>query len=484
MASEPIISHKPSVPSSDPTEGNGHGAPAAHGAPAHGAPTHGSPPNGSPPNGAGHAARQQPAAHGARVNDEIGAPPAAPHPSRFALLLLAGCTLAVLAALFFFGLLPRLHEENVLAENAEQITTALPRVSVGSPKQSAAIVEVQLPGNVEALQETTVYPRTSGYLKNWLVDIGDDVKAGQLLAVIDTPDVDQQLDKAKATLSQLRAQQIRAESDLRLADTTLVRYQSLDRDNAVSKLELDQRRSAAETARSALAAAQANVVGGQADVDRLTTLQDFSRVYAPFAGTITARNIEVGQLLTDGNGASQSLFHIAKTNPVRVFVNVPQIYSPGVKVGLEAELVVREMPHRKFVGKVTRTARALDPATRTLLTEIEVPNDDRALLTNAYVQVRMRVARDDPPLLIPPAALVYNADGTRVAVLDSSAHVHFQPVEVEGDFGSEVGISSGLTAQDRIVTNPGARLADGEAVQVDAPKAADKAEPIAKSDSH
>lgn len=445
MASEPAVTRKRDVHPPGPTEGNGHG----------------------PPHPGGNGAQ-----HNTQEHDEIGAPPPAPHPRRVALLILAVCTVAVFVGLFLFGLLPRLHEEGILDKDAEAIKTALPRVTVAEPRQSPAAVEVLLPGNVEALQETTVYPRTSGYLKQWLVDIGDDVKAGQLLAVIDTPDVDQELSKAKATLGQLRARQITAESDLRLADTTLLRYESLDRDNAVSKLELDQRRSAAETAKSALAAAKADVAGGQADVDRLTTLQDFSRVYAPFPGTITARNVEIGQLLTNGNGVSQSLFHLAETNPVRVFVNVPQIYSPGVKIGLGADLVVREMPGRKFVGKVTRTARAIDPATRTLLTEIQVPNDDHALLTGSYVQVRLNVTRDNPPLLIPAAALVFNADGTRVAVLDSSQHVHFQPVEVDGDFGSDVGVSSGLKVEDRIVANPGARLSDGVAVQVDQPKTA------------
>jgi RND family efflux transporter MFP subunit len=407
-------------------------------------------------------------------HDEIGSPPRAPHPRPVALLLLAACAIAVLAALFLFGLLPLVHQEGILDQDAQRIKTALPRVTIAHPRQSAAVVEVQLPGDVQALEETTVYPRTSGYLKRWLVDIGDDVKTGQLLAEIDTPDVDQQLSKAKATLGQLKARQLTAESDLRLAQTTLLRYESLDRDNAVSKLELDQRRAAAETTKSALAAAKADVAGGQADVDRLTTLQDFSRVYAPFGGTITARNVEVGQLLTNGNGASQSLFRLAKTNPVRVFVNVPQVYSPGVKAGLVAELVVREMPGRKFVGKVTRTARAIDPSTRTLLTEIQVPNEDHALLTGSYVQVRMNVARDNPPLLIPAAALVFNADGTRVAVVDASQKVHFQSVEVEGDFGADVGISSGLKVEDRFVANPGARLTDGGAVQIEEPKSAEK----------
>jgi RND family efflux transporter MFP subunit len=449
MASEPAVTRKRAVHPPGSTEGNGHGPPAA--------------------DNAGDAAQHDPQPR-KQEHDEIGSPPPAPHPRRVALLLLAVCTIAIFVALFLFGLLPRLHQDAILDRDSEQIKTALPRVGVVRPRQSPAEVEVQLPGDVQALQETTVYPRTSGYLKQWLVDIGDEVIGGQLLAVIDTPDVDQQLSKAKATLGQLRARQITAESDLRLADTTLLRYESLDRDNAVSKLELDQRRAAAETARSALAAAKADVAGGQADVDRLTTLQQFSCVYAPFPGTITARNVEIGQLLTNGNGASQSLFHIAETNPVRVFVNVPQIYSPGVTVGLAANLVVREMPGRKFDGKVTRTARAIDPATRTLLTEIQVPNKDHALLTGSYVQVRMKVARDNPPLLIPAAALVFNADGTRVAVLDSAQHVHFQTVEVEGDFGSDVGVSSGLKVEDRIVANPGARLTEGGAVQVDEPK--------------
>ncbi len=451
MASEPAATRKLIVHPPSSTEANGHGA--------------------APSDGEGRGdLHEPPQLLKPQEHDEIGSPPPVPHPRPFALLLLAGCTIAILVGLFLFGLLPRLHQEGILDRDAEQIKTALPRVMVVNPRQSAAVVEVQLPGDVQALQETTVYPRTSGYLKQWLVDIGDEVEAGKLLAVIDTPDVDQQLSKAKATLVQLKARQITAESDLRLADTTLLRYESLDRDNAVSKLELDQRRSAAETAKSALAAAKADVAGGQADVNRLTTMQEFSRVYAPFAGTITARNVEIGQLLTNGNGASQSLFHLAQTNPVRVFVNVPQIYSPGVKVGLEANLVVREMPGRKFVGKVTRTARAIDPTTRTLLTEIQVPNDDHALLTGSYVQVRMKVARDNPPVLIPAAALVFNADGTRVAVVDSSQHVHFQNVEVDGDFGADVGVSSGLKVEDRIVANPGARLVEGGEVQVDEPK--------------
>ncbi len=415
-----------------PPEGNGHAPGATNGA-SHAEPAarHGAP-------------QDEPQLHvveeSSAEHDEIGSPPVVLEASKTTLLVIVGCTVALLVGLFVVGLLPRLHENSILIDRSNAVKTQLPRVSVTTPRQSAPTVEIELPGDANPLEETTVYPRTSGYLKRWLVDIGDEVKSGQLLAVIDTPDVDQQLSKAKATLNTLVARQITAESDLKLAETTLLRYEALDRDNAVAKLELDQRRSAAETSRSALAAAKADVAGGQADVDRLKTLQDFSRVYAPFDGTITARNVEVGQLLTNGNGAAQSLFQIANTNPVRVFVNVPQIYSPGVTVGLEAQIVVREMPGRKFIGKVTRTAGAIDPTTRTLRTEVDVPNPNHTLLTHAYVHVRMNIVRENPPLLIPASALVFNADGTRVAVVDATQHIHFQPVEVQGDYGTDIGI--------------------------------------------
>jgi RND family efflux transporter MFP subunit len=403
---------------------------------------------------------------GAHV-DEIGAPPETPHPKRLALLILAVVAVAALVGLFLVGWLPLRHSENGLATEAERIRNAIPRVTIVHPRQSPAVTVALLPGDVQALEETTVYPHTSGYLKRWLVDIGDEVKDGQLLAEIDTPDVDQQLMQAKASLGQLKAKQLLAEATQRLAEATRRRYDELDKQNAASKLEVDQHRADAETAEAATVAAKADVTGGEADVKRLTTLQEFSKVYAPFAGTITARNVEIGQLLTSGNGSSQTLFHIAKTNPVRVFVNVPQMYSPGVKVGLPAELVVREMPGRHFIGKVARTARAIDPSTRTLLTEVDVPNDDHALLTGSYVQVRMNVARDNPPVLIPAAALILNADGTRVAVLDANNRVHFQPVEVDADFGADVGISSGLNVRDLVIANPGGRLVEGGEVQID-----------------
>jgi RND family efflux transporter MFP subunit len=409
---------------------------------------------------------------GAAHLDEIGAPPAPPRPNFFLLLVLLLLACGAVAGAFFYGWFPKARQEKALLTEAERIKNAVPRVSVVHARQSEAVRMLALPGDVQALEETTVYARTSGYLKRWLVDIGDEAKAGQPLALIDIPEIDDELHQANATLGQLKAKLLTAEANNNLAQTTLRRYETLAATNAISKQELDERRAAADTAESTVTAAKADVVGGEAAVQRLTTLQSFSHVYAPFKGTITARSIEVGQLVTAGNGATQALFHIANTNPVRVFVNVPQVYGPGVKTGLKAEIKVRELPAHKFIGTVTRTAGAIDPASRTLLTEIQVPNDDHALLIGSYVQVQMQIARENPPLLIPAAALVINADGTRVATVDSDHHVRFKPVEVAGDYGSDVGVSSGLSTADLIISNPGERISEGCVVQIDEPKSA------------
>ncbi len=477
MDSEPKFALQPAGPASEPprrdpepgrldadsprqaTEGNGHAAAAKYDARHRDRAA----PETLDAGKSAHQKSDQPPGH----VDEIGEPPPTPHPKRLGLLILAMAAAFALVALFFVGWLPLHHQQAGLVVDAERIKNAAPRVHVAHPRQSPAVTVALLPGDVQALEETSIYPRTSGYLKRWLVDIGDQVKEGQLLAEIDTPDVDQQLLQAKASLGQLKAKQLTAEATFRLADTTRRRYDELDKQNAASKLEVDQHRADAETAQAALEAAKADVKGGEADVKRLTTLQEFSKVYAPFDGTITARNVEIGQLLTNGNSSGQTLFHIAKTNPVRVFVNVPQMYSPGVKAGLQAELVVREMPGRRFIGKVARTAGAIDPATRTLLTEVDVPNENHLLLVGSYVQVKMDVARDNPPLLIPAAALIFNAQGTRVAVIDEKNRIHFQQVEVDADFGSDVGISSGLGVHDSVVANPGERLSEGVEVQVD-----------------
>ncbi len=408
-------------------------------------------------------------------HDEIGLPPTPPRPHFlllvFALLAAAG----VFAGAFFFGWLPMLQRDKQLDATANKVKNSLPRVTLANPRRADAITHALLPGDVQALEETTIYARTNGYLKRWLFDIGDEVKVGQLLAEIETPEIDDELNQAKATLGQLKATQVTAEANDNLARTTLRRYEALALTKSVSQQELDERRAAAETSASAVTAAKANVVAGVASVQRLTTLVSFQRVYAPFDGTVTARSVEIGQLITSGNGTNQALFHIAKTDPVRVFVDVPQIYSVGVRPGMKAAIIVREMPNRQFTGKVTRSARAIDPQTRTLLTEIQVPNPERLLLPHAYVQVKLDLAREHPPLLIPASALIFNADGNTVAVVDENRKVHFQPVTVEGDFGANVGVAKGLSIDDQVIVNPGQRLSEGGAVTVDEP-AKDKAE--------
>ncbi|MFT3881596.1 MAG: efflux RND transporter periplasmic adaptor subunit [Gemmatales bacterium] len=399
--------------------------------------------------------------------DDIGAPPPTPRPRLIWLALLVLFIGAGVVGLFLLGWLPKARQEKALAAQSEKVKSSVPVVMVVHPRPSPPLSVVQLPGDVQALEETTIYPRTSGYMKKWLVDIGDEVKEGQLLAEIDAPEVDQEFRQAEATLLQLRAKLLTAQTNLKLAEVTLQRYEALPKE-AVTKQELDEFRAKTDNANSAIKVSEADIAAGEANMKRIKELQSFSKITAPFPGTITARNIELGHLVTSGNGSSQSLFQIAKTGTVRVFLNIPQMYSSGIKQGQSAELVVREMPNRKFIGKITRTARAIDPITRTLRTEVQVPNEDHALLTGSYVQVRLNVARENPPVLIPASALIFNSDGTRVALLRDDKHVHLQPVHVEGDLGADVGIATGLTTKDQVVVNPGDSLAEGAQVEVKA----------------
>ena len=379
------------------------------------------------------------------------------------LLVALGSTLG---GLFYAGWMPRVHQNTLLAHESEEIRTALPRVLVMTPKLAPHDSIAMLPGDVQAVEETSIYARTNGYLKRWHVDIGDEVTEGQLLAEIDAPEVDQQLRQVAATLEQLKARKRTAETTYQLAKATLERIEALPV-GIVTMQELDERRATVETAESAISVAEADIAAGAADLQRVTELHSYLRVQAPFAGTITARNIDVGQLVTVGNGSAYALFQLARTNPVRVFINVPQIYAPGIKAGLPAELVVREIPGRTFQGTVTRTARAIDATTRTLLTEVRVPNDDHALLTGSYVQVKMNVHRDNPPLLVPASSLIFNADGVKLAVVGEGDVVHLRDVDVESDHGAQLGIATGLLPTDRVVTNPGDRLSEGLQVAVE-----------------
>jgi len=387
--------------------------------------------------------------------------------SRSGLLLMMAIVGTGFGTLFYAGWTPRQHLSAQLHAESHRIQTALPSVRVIKPRQSPPVSAVTLPGDVQAMEEITIYPRASGYIKRWLVDIGDEVQEGQLLAEIDIPEVKAQLEQTKAALGESRASLERARATVNLAAITTNRLRPLVAKKTVAQQELDDAENSLAVAEATVRLGEATIEANVANVHHIEELLSFSVINSPFAGTVTARHVDTGKLVTSGNGTGQALFQIARTNPVRVFINVPQIYAPGVMKDLQAQITSREQPGRVFEGSVTRTARAIDPITRTLLTEVQVPNDDHALLTGSYVQVKMDVERVNPPLLIPASSLVFNASGTRVAIVNTQGKVEFRSIEVAGDFGSEIGVTNGLSSDDQVVINPGDRLSDGVEVQVE-----------------
>ena len=399
--------------------------------------------------------------------DEIPTVESLPRPRRGLLALLGVVVLLVLAVAFVLGLLPKLHAKAALNAEAESRVDAMPTVSLQLPRQSAVSTQLQLPGSIMPLQEASLYARTNGYLKQWFVDYGGNVKSGQLLAVIDAPEVDASLLQARADLASAESNVAKAQLDLTYMETTQQRYDALIKTQSVTPQELDLHRADTAKARTTLAITKAAVLAGQANVKRLEEMQSFEKITAPFAGTITARNFDVGALINaSGTSGGQPLFRIAETDVLRVWANVPQAYSTEVKPGLKANVAVREFPGRTFTGEVAHTAGALDPATRTLLTEVRVPNPDGKLLAGMFAQVTFEVTNPAPPLIIPVSALIANAEGNQVAVVGPDNVAHYKPVDIGRDFGTEVEVTSGLGPADRIVTNPGERLSEGAQVRI------------------
>ncbi|HWC19503.1 MAG TPA: efflux RND transporter periplasmic adaptor subunit [Terriglobales bacterium] len=345
-------------------------------------------------------------------------------------------------------------EKHALA--AETARLAIPSVAVTRATQEQSHEELILPATVQAYKESPIYARTNGYVLRWYKDIGSQVNKGDLLAQIDTPEVDQELLQARATRQQIQAQ-------LGLAKTSAERWQSLRKTDSVSQQELDQQVSGYQQAQANLAAADANV-------RRLEQLESFKHVYAPFSGVITKRNIDVGALINAGNaGPDKELFDIAQVDPLRVYVNVPQTYSPAIQIGMKASLEQREYSGQKFEGKVVRTSQAIDPATRTLLTEIDVPNPNGRILPGAYAQVHFAAKIDAPRLTIPINTLLFGAEGPRAAVVVDKK-VQLRRITIGRDYGSSVEVISGLEPTDEIIVNPADSLEDGQQVNVAAPK--------------
>jgi len=365
--------------------------------------------------------------------------------------LVAGALLVVFGGLLVYGIVTRLFDaKTVRAETAQM---AEPSVSVATPQRSAPAQEIVLPGNVQPFISSPVYSRTNGYLKKWYFDIGARVKKGQLLAVVETPEVDQQLLQSRSNLAT-------AQANLRLAEITKNRYQGLLATHAVAQQDADN-------ALGTYNANKAIVDANQANVKQLEALQSFERIYAPFDGIITARNTDLGDLINSGNSGNvkTDLFHISQPGKLRVYVNVPEQYSQASTPGLTADLSLAEFPGRKFQGKLVRTSSAINFATRTLTAEIDVDNPTGELLTGAYTEVHLKVPQQTTSFLIPVSALIFRAQGLQVAVVSNGSAV-LTPVTPGRDFGQQIEIVTGLKGNEQVITNPPDSVVSGEKVQV------------------
>jgi RND family efflux transporter MFP subunit len=366
----------------------------------------------------------------------------------FTVFFLAVAILIVVGAVLLFQ---RRTQYQALANETEQ--AAIPTVAVIHPVVESGNEDLVLPGTLQAYVESPIYARTNGYLKKWYHDIGSSVKKGDLLADIDTPEVDQQLDQARADLNTSKA-------NVQLSEITAARYSELIKTDGVSKQEVDN-------TLGDLAAKRAMVQSSEANVRRLEDLESFKRIYAPFGGVITQRNTDIGMLINAGNGGtSQQLFFLAQTDPIRVYVNVPEAYAPSIRPGLAAYLELTQYPGQKFQGKVVRTANAIDLSTRTLLTEVDVPNASGQLLPGGYAQVHLNVKVAGQRLQVPVNALLFRSEGLRAVVVDENHHARLQTLAIGRDYGVTLEVLTGLKPDDWIVLNPADSLIDGQEVHV------------------
>jgi membrane fusion protein, multidrug efflux system len=397
--------------------------------------------------------------------DKLRHPPIAVslHRPRVLVLLLAAF---VLTALFLAGYLPRhLARKSLAASTAAAVADAA-HVDVVHPRVESNVRTLTLPGSLQALESTAIYARATGYVRRWLVDIGDHVAPGQLLAEIDTPDLDQQLQQARATLGQMKASLEQASANEKYTALTSSRYESLGSKHFVSQQDVDQTQAQASVAVANVHAAQSAIAAQAANVRQLEQLKAFANLTAPFGGTITERNIDRGALVMPGSASGRPLYVIATSNPLRLFVKVPQTFASGITVGAAITVHTRQYPGHDFGGTITRTAEALDPATRTLNVEAQVSNDEGKLLPGAYAEVIFSATLAHGIAVLPVSALVFDAEGTRVAVVDDSSKVHFTPVQVGRDQGQEVEIVQGLTGQENLIAAPSSNLVEGSLVTV------------------
>jgi RND family efflux transporter MFP subunit len=390
------------------------------------------------------------------VQVEVSRPPArrsnSRHVARNILILLFA--IAVIGAVVVSGILPRLRARQTL--RVETLDLAKRRVLIVHPKRAAASQELVLPANIQAYTEAPIYARTNGYLKRWTADIGTRVKAGELLAEIDTPELNQQIQQSRADVAT-------AEANLRLAEITAARYDDLLKTNSVSQQETDNARGNLDARRTAAESARFNV-------KRLEELLAFNKIYAPFDGVITARNTDVGALVDAGSGSgpARELFHIAAIQKLRVYINVPQAYSLAAKPGLPVQITVAEFPGRSFQGTLVRTSNALDASARTLLTEVDMDNPG-ALLPGAYGEAHLKLPSATPAYQLPVSTLLFRSEGLRVAAVVGEKLV-LKKVTLGRDFGNDVEIISGIDDTDQVVVNPSDSLATGQKVEIVQPE--------------
>lgn len=366
--------------------------------------------------------------------------------------------LLVIACVVASGIIPRLRAQKVLREQTD--LAAQPNVTLVHPQRGAPSEEVVLPGNIQAFIEAPLYARTSGYLKRWYFDIGAHVKQGQLLAEIESPEVDQQLRQTRADLTT-------AQANLKLSQITASRYTNLFKTDSVAKQDVDN-------AVQDEAAKAATVKSAQANVGRLEQMVAFEKIYAPFDGVITARETDIGQLIDSGSatGAAHELFHIAAINRLRVFVNVPQTYSHATVPGIKADLTLPELPGRRFTGTLVRTADSMDPATRTLLVEVDVVNSTGLLFPNAYTEVHFAIKARKTTLIIPSTSLIFRSDGIRVPTVVNGNRAALLQVTLGRDFGNTVEVVGGLSDDALLIADPPDSLVDGEIVRIVHPRPA------------
>jgi membrane fusion protein, multidrug efflux system len=381
----------------------------------------------------------------------IQRPPELPPASPRKALIMVGVALLVLTVAGGITLLTHVSHERALAKETER--ESIPTVAVIYPQAEKPDEELVLPGSLLAYEESPIYARTNGYLVRWYRDIGSWVKKGELLATIDTPEVDQELDQARATRQQIVAQ-------LELAKISADRWENLRKTDSVSAQEADQQTSGYKQAQANLAAADANV-------RRLEQLEGFKEVYAPFDGVLTRRNVDPGALINAGaQAAGRQLFDIARVDPLRVYTSVPQAYSPFIKVGGKTFVTLQEFPGQKFDANVARTADAVDPATRTLLTEVDVPNKSGHLLPGSFGEVHFKVGSNVNKVTVPVNAMLFRAEGAQVAVVGSDSKIELRHINIGRDYGTRLEILGGVAPTDPVVVNPPDSLENGQQVNV------------------